>query len=211
MNALRDTFEHQAIACETLGSPFMGQLCRVLHAQHLSGNETPGAIYPPNTVSDADLWAAVNRTLQNHADGCGAVLARSPCQAPRNHTRTATMKTFLKWLGLGLVMGIAMVVILGLWEREKLARLLAVNSLFAEDRIVANFSAMDTLFEHIAVPNDPNVTNTLTSGPPMDMPAGVERPRGLVIAVNGAGRNLREDGASDSNIAMFRAIAESLD
>lgn len=35
---------------------------------------------------------------------------------------------------------------LALWKREEVVRLLAVNSLFAPDRIVANFSGMDRLF-----------------------------------------------------------------
>ena len=39
----------------------------------------------------------------------------------------------------------------------------------------------------------------------------IDRPRGVVIAVNGADRNFRDDGVSDSNVAMFRQIAESLE
>jgi len=42
----------------------------------------------------------------------------------------------------GRVLAIAAVVLLaaGLWKRDEIMRLWAVNSLFAEDRIVANFS-----------------------------------------------------------------------
>ena len=39
----------------------------------------------------------------------------------------------------------------------------------------------------------------------------IDRPRGVVIAVNGADRNFRADGAADSNVAMFRAIAGRLE
>ena len=50
---------------------------------------------------------------------------------------------YLLWLILALVViGGA----LALWKREELTRLIAVNTLFAEDRIVDNFSNMDRLF-----------------------------------------------------------------
>jgi CubicO group peptidase (beta-lactamase class C family) len=39
----------------------------------------------------------------------------------------------------------------------------------------------------------------------------INRPRGVVIAVNAADRNFRNDEVSDSNIAMFRQIAESIE
>jgi CubicO group peptidase (beta-lactamase class C family) len=39
----------------------------------------------------------------------------------------------------------------------------------------------------------------------------VDQTRNVVIATHGADRNFRDDGVSDQNIAMFRAIAESLD
>ena len=39
----------------------------------------------------------------------------------------------------------------------------------------------------------------------------IDRTRGVVIAVNAADRAFREDGVADINVAMFRAIAESLD
>jgi CubicO group peptidase (beta-lactamase class C family) len=39
----------------------------------------------------------------------------------------------------------------------------------------------------------------------------IDRPKGVVIAVNGADRAFRDDGVADSNVAMFRAIAEALE
>jgi hypothetical protein len=39
----------------------------------------------------------------------------------------------------------------------------------------------------------------------------IDRQRGVVIAVNGADRGFRNDGVDDSNVDMFRLIAESLD
>ena len=39
----------------------------------------------------------------------------------------------------------------------------------------------------------------------------IDRPRGVVIAVNAADRQFRKAGVADANVDMFRAIAESLD
>ena len=49
---------------------------------------------------------------------------------------------------LGRVVAVVLVLVaaLALWKRDEIARLMAVNSLFAEDRIVGNFSHMDRLF-----------------------------------------------------------------
>ncbi|MGV6811961.1 MAG: serine hydrolase domain-containing protein [Brevirhabdus sp.] len=46
------------------------------------------------------------------------------------------------------VLGILTVcaLVIGIWKREEITRLMAVNSLFDEDRIVTNFSSMDHLF-----------------------------------------------------------------
>lgn len=48
----------------------------------------------------------------------------------------------------GRILGVVLLLVaaLALWKREEIARLMAVNSLFAEDRIVQNFSQMDRLF-----------------------------------------------------------------
>ena len=56
------------------------------------------------------------------------------------------MRTFGKWLGRILLALVVAVVVVGLWKREEITRLLAVNSLFAEDKIVHNFSHMDEAF-----------------------------------------------------------------
>lgn len=39
----------------------------------------------------------------------------------------------------------------------------------------------------------------------------IDKPRNVVIATHGADRNFRDDGVSDQNTAIFRAISESLD
>ena len=39
----------------------------------------------------------------------------------------------------------------------------------------------------------------------------IDRPRGVMIATNGADRGFREAGVNDRNIAMFRPITATLD
>ena len=81
------------------------------------------------------------------------------------------MKSILKWVLRG---GLAMVVLalaLGIWQREKITRLMAVNSLFAEDRIVGNFISMDSLFETAPLTTS-QTPNRLARGTDMAMPPG---------------------------------------
>lgn len=75
------------------------------------------------------------------------------------------MRRILRW---SLRVGLLLLVLVGgvlAWHRDELHRLLAVNSLFAEDRIVANFSAMDRLFFHAALPVDVGTTVPLEVAP----------------------------------------------
>ncbi|WP_170367907.1 serine hydrolase domain-containing protein [Ruegeria arenilitoris] len=76
------------------------------------------------------------------------------------------MKTGLKWLlriVLTLVLAAAVV---GFWKREEIQRLLAVNSLFSEEKIVQNFSHMDAAFLTVDLPRG--------NGPSWDLPYGAE-------------------------------------
>ena len=69
-----------------------------------------------------------------------------------------------------LAVGIAAI---AAWKHEDITRLMAVNSLFAEDRIVSNFSHMDTLFHSVPMPMDAKPT-PLPEGAQMDLPEGWE-------------------------------------
>ncbi len=79
------------------------------------------------------------------------------------------MRTFGKWLGRILLALVLAVVVVGVWKRDALTRLGAVNSLFAEDRIVGNFSHMDRLFETAPVPRGDGPVSTLPVGAPLTM------------------------------------------
>ena len=80
------------------------------------------------------------------------------------------MRLILKWIvriGLALITAIILV---GLWKREEITRLLAVNSLFNENRIVSNFSNMEAAFLHKDIPRGNGPVSPLPEGTPMTMP-----------------------------------------
>lgn len=85
------------------------------------------------------------------------------------------MRVFLKWAGRVLLALVLAAVVIGLWKREEIARLWAVNTLFDEGRIVANFSNMDRAFLTVPVPRGSGASSELPYGPEAVLPEGVER------------------------------------
>lgn len=79
-------------------------------------------------------------------------------------------KPVLQWLGV-LVLVLAAV---AMWKREEIARLSAVLTLFDEDRIVGNFSAMDQAFLTRPVPRGDGPVTPLPQGAAMTLPPGAE-------------------------------------
>lgn len=67
------------------------------------------------------------------------------------------MKRFLKWLLIIILLAIIAAAIWALFNRDRISRLLAVNSLFSEEKIVSNFSNMDTLFYSAPIENNGDV------------------------------------------------------
>ena len=83
------------------------------------------------------------------------------------------MRTVLKW-GLRVVLALAVAaVVAGIWKRDQVKQLLAVNSLFSAEKIVNNFSSMDTLFTTVPVPRGNDAVVPLPIGAPATMPDGV--------------------------------------
>ncbi|MEY8840590.1 serine hydrolase domain-containing protein [Cribrihabitans sp. XS_ASV171] len=80
------------------------------------------------------------------------------------------MRTFGKWLGRVLLALILAALAVGIWKREEIARLWAVNSLFAEEKIVGNFSAMGDAFLTVPVSRGTGPVSELPEGAPLDLP-----------------------------------------
>lgn len=84
------------------------------------------------------------------------------------------MRSFLKWTLRVLLMLVLAAVVIGIWKREEIGRLLAVNSLFAEEKIVGNFSAMDRMFLTTPMARGTGPVSPLPEGPPMTPPEGFD-------------------------------------
>lgn len=119
---------------------------------------------------------------------------------------------FLIWLVVALVVAGGA---LALWKREELTRLIAVNTLFAEDRIVGNFSNMDRLFLHRTLRASP--ADPLPEGPRAVMPDGfrswldARRVTGIVVLHRGA--VVHEDyrlGTGPEDLRISWSIAKSV-
>lgn len=82
------------------------------------------------------------------------------------------MRRIVKWVGRLLLMLVLAAVVVGLWKREELERLMVVNTIFDADKIVANFSNMDAAFLHIALPAGA-APSPLPQGAPLTLPAGM--------------------------------------
>ena len=80
-----------------------------------------------------------------------------------------------KWVrGLAWAIGIVAIaaIAVGLWKREEITRLLAVNSLFEAERIVTNFSNMDAAFLTRAVSRGNGPVTPLPIGETTTRPEG---------------------------------------
>lgn len=84
------------------------------------------------------------------------------------------MRAFGKFLGHLLLALIVVAIAVGIWKRDNITRLLAVNSLFSEERIVQNFSHMDDLFLTLPMSRGTGPLSPLPTGAPMEMPAGFD-------------------------------------
>ncbi|MCB1360005.1 MAG: serine hydrolase [Rhodobacter sp.] len=100
------------------------------------------------------------------------------------------MRKWLKRLGWVLAILVVVLAALGLWKREEITRLLAVNSLFDADRIVGNFSHMDQLF--LTRSMEGGTPSVLPQGTGMTLPPGYEgwavdrQVTGIVVLQGGA-------------------------
>jgi CubicO group peptidase (beta-lactamase class C family) len=80
------------------------------------------------------------------------------------------MRTFGKWLGRILLLLVLIGAALYLGKREEITRVLAVNSLFSADKIVHNFSHMDSMFLSKPVSRGDGPVSELVIGQPLKLP-----------------------------------------
>ncbi len=124
------------------------------------------------------------------------------------------MRKFIKWTIRVVVLLAIILGGLAIWKREDITRLLAVNSLFSEEKIVNNFSHMDELFL--------NERLTLSGAPASPLPANpLEMPdlsawlkaravTGLVVLKDG--QLVHESyylGTQDTDLRISWSVAKS--
>jgi len=73
-----------------------------------------------------------------------------------------------------LVLGVV-IIALGVWKREEITRLLAVNSLFSEEKIVDNFSNMEGAFVTTPLVRGSAAISPLPKGADMTLPEGTDQ------------------------------------
>lgn len=100
------------------------------------------------------------------------------------------MARWMRRAGIGILAVTLTAGIAAALMREEIVRLMAVQSLFAPDRIVGNFSNMDQIFRYVVLPTEPGPP--LPEGAPAPLPEGVEgwiadrAVTGLVVLHDGA-------------------------
>ena len=82
------------------------------------------------------------------------------------------MRGVFKWVARFAVMAALVAVVLGLWKREELMRLWAVNTLFDEGKIVENFSNMERAFLTVPLSHGDGPVTPLPQGTEMVLPEG---------------------------------------
>lgn len=76
------------------------------------------------------------------------------------------------FVGIGLL--VVVLAVAGVAKREELSRLMAVQTLFDEDRIVENFSNMEALFHKAQMSRGDGPVSPLPAGDALTLPAGTE-------------------------------------
>ncbi|SHM32185.1 hypothetical protein SAMN05443432_106147 [Roseovarius litoreus] len=84
------------------------------------------------------------------------------------------MRWILRWAMRAVLMALLAIVVIGLWKRDEILRLWAVNTLFDEDRIVENFSHMDRAFLTVPLGRGEGPVSVLPEGPPLALPQGTQ-------------------------------------
>lgn len=84
------------------------------------------------------------------------------------------MKTGMKRLVQGALVLLILLAVTAIWKHEQITRLLAVNSLFSQEKIVTNFSNMDAAFLTVPLAENTGPVSPLPQGNDMDLPQDLQ-------------------------------------
>lgn len=77
------------------------------------------------------------------------------------------MRHIFKYFAQAILILAIVAIAIGIWKREELKRLIAVRTLFTEDKIVTNFSGMNAAFLSVDVPRGDGPVTAITVGDAM--------------------------------------------
>ncbi|MEN8891676.1 serine hydrolase domain-containing protein [Planktotalea arctica] len=117
-----------------------------------------------------------------------------------------------RFFGIVLILAIT----IGIWKREEITRLLAVNSLFSEEKIVTNFSGMNAAFLSVDVPRGDGPVAELAKGTQISLPTEVNQwitdrtVTALVVLKDGAlVHESYHQGTTDTDLRISWSVAKS--
>ncbi|MCK8465394.1 beta-lactamase family protein [Aliiroseovarius sp. S1339] len=85
------------------------------------------------------------------------------------------MRSILKRLMQAVLVIGLLIIVAAIWKREEVGRLLAVNSLFSEEKIVQNFSNMDRAFLTKPMSRGDGPASALRAGETITLPEGAQQ------------------------------------
>lgn len=126
------------------------------------------------------------------------------------------MRSILKWSARLLIVATLAAAAVGLWKREEIMRLMAVQSLFQADKIVANFSDMGGAFLVRDISRGDGPISPLLQGKPLVLPPQTQdwiARRALTsLVVLKDGKIIYEDyfrGTKDTDLRISWSVAKS--
>ena len=84
------------------------------------------------------------------------------------------MSSFFKWVFWGLTISAVAIAVITLIKREEITRLLAVNSLFSQEKIVNNLSSIDKAFLTVTLIRAVDDPAPLAQGATSALPTAVD-------------------------------------
>ena len=126
------------------------------------------------------------------------------------------MRRIFKYFAQAIFILAIVAIAIGIWKREELKRLIAVRTLFTEDKIVTNFSGMNAAFLSVDVPRGDGTVTAITVGDAMALDSEMKQwikdrtVTSLVVLKDGAiVHESYYQGTNENDLRISWSIAKS--
>ncbi len=126
------------------------------------------------------------------------------------------MRRIFKYFAQAIFILAIVAIAIGIWKREELKRLIAVRTLFTEDKIVTNFSGMNAAFLSVDVPRGDGPVTAITVGDAMALDSEMKQwikdrtVTSLVVLKDGAiVHESYYQGTNENDLRISWSIAKS--